>query len=184
MQRLNLSSTSCALAAIAVLTLGACTKHEEPAAVAALPPPPPPPAPVPPPPSADDQLNGRLAELGATPSDAGWRVTLSSAKFRDGKVSFAADDEATVTKVITLLQRDSHLRVQIENYTDKRGPKARVRELSQMHANAVVRDLTSKGGDEARIQAEGRVESPGKPRVEFIFSNAEGEFPPPPVEHS
>ena len=179
----KLNGASCALAALALLSLGACTKHQEPAPVAALPPPPPP-APPPPSPSADDQLNGRLAVLGATPKDAGWTVTLTSAKFKQGKVSFGTDEEATLAKIAVLLKDNSHLRVQVEDYTEKRGPKARTQELSQMHANAVLRDLTAQGADEARIQAEGRVESSGAPRIEIIFSNAEGEFKPTPAQNA
>lgn len=40
MRILNASARSCALLAAALLSLGACSKHEEPAPVAALPSPP------------------------------------------------------------------------------------------------------------------------------------------------
>ena len=183
MRRLSGSGISGALVAVALLGLGACTKHEEPAPIAAIPPPPPPPLP-PPPPSADDQLKARLEQLGAKPSAGGYTVTLASAKFRGGKASFDSDDEATITKIVGLLRDEPQVRVQIEDYTDKRGPRARVQERSQMHANAVLRDLTSQGGDEARIQAQGRVNLSTSPRIDIVFSNAEGEFRPGPLENS
>ncbi len=187
MQKPSASGISLVLVAIMALSLGACTRHEEPAPAAApiaaqpLPPPAPPP---PPHPSADDQLQQHLAELGATPSNVGWTITLKSAQFGHGKVSFAADDEATLTKIANLLKDNSHLRLQIEDYTVKQGPKARLEEISQMRANAVSRDLTAKGGDQGRIQAEGRVDRSESPGIEIIFSNAEGDFPQPPVENS
>jgi outer membrane protein OmpA-like peptidoglycan-associated protein len=166
----------CALLALVLLSLGACSKHEEPAPVVALPPPPPP-AP-PPAPSADDQLKGQLSSLGATASTGGWSVTLSSATFRASKVALSPDERVTLGKIVALLKDNPHLRVQIENYASERGAKARVQEVSQMHANAVLRELTSNGAEEGRIQAQGLVDTSKSSRVEIIFSNAEGEFSP------
>ena len=183
MRKLSGSFISCALLAMALLELDGCAQKEEPAVVAVAPPPPPP-ALAPPPPSADGQLHARLAHLGAKPTDGGWTLTLSSAKFRGGKVDFAADEEGTVTTIVSLLQGEPHLRLQVENYIDKRGPKAREQERSQMDANAVLRHLTAEGGDTVRIQTEGRIDTSTASRIEIIFSNAEGEFRPAPVENS
>ena len=182
MRRPSDSRPSCALLALMLLSVGACAKHVEPAPLATLPPPLPP-AP-PPPPSADDQLQRQLLSLGATPSDGGWSVTLSSATFRAGKVSFSPEEQVTIGKIVALLKDRPHLRVQIENYIDRRGTKARVQELSQMHANAVLRDLTSGEADDGRIQAQGELDTSNNSRVEIFFSNAEGEFRPAPVETS
>jgi len=183
MDNLSKSRAACTLMALMLLSLGACAKHEEPAPIAALPPPPPPPPP-PPAPSADDQLQGQLSSLGATSSVGGWTVTLSSASFRADKVVFSAEEQATIGKIVALLKDNTHVRLQIENYIDKRGAKARVQELSQMHANAIFRYLASHGVEEGRIQSQGEVDTSKQSRVEIIFSIAAGEFRPAPVENS
>lgn len=183
MQILNKSTTMLALVTVVLLSLGACAKREEPAPVAAMPPPPPPP-PTTSPPSADEQIRNQLSQIGAKPTDGGYTVTLSSAKFRSGNVSFSSDEDVTLQKIADVLKANPHVRVQIENYSEKRGPKRRMEELAQEHAGAVLRNLISKGADEDRIQAQGRVDPATKPRVEITFSNAEGEFHPAPLENS
>lgn len=181
MRRLIASGTTIAVLAVILLSLGACSKHEEPTPVAALPPP----LPTPPPaPSADDLLQAQLGQLGAKSSNGGWSVTLSSGKFRTSKVEFASDEQATLKTIGALLKRNPHLLVRIENYIDKRDSGAHLEKVSQMQANAVLRDLTSSGADESQIQAQGQVDTSTNPRVEIIFSNAEGEFHPAPVENS
>jgi outer membrane protein OmpA-like peptidoglycan-associated protein len=130
-----------AVMAVLFLSLGACEKHQEVPPVAAL--------------------------FGAKPGDGGWTVTLSSAKFKAGKVSLAPDDEATIGKIAELLKANLQLRILIEDYADEHGSRTHTQRLSQEHANAVLRDLTSMGVG-----------------VEFIFSNAGGEFRPAPVENS
>lgn len=182
------SMSSGALGAVLVLTLlglGACAKHDEPAQVAALPPPPPPPPQPPPPaPSADELLQRQLAQLGAKPGDGGWSVTLVSGHFHAGKVAFSADEQATIESISALLKGNPHLRLQIDNYLDKRGSNAHLKEVSQMQANSILRDLTASGADEDRMQAQGKVDSSQHSRVEVVFSNVDGEFRPAPVENS
>ena len=182
MQKLSRCGPSGAVMAVLVLSLGACEKHQEAPPVAALPPPSPQlPAPIP---SADDLLQGQFAQFGAKPGDGGWTVTLSSAKFKAGKVSFAPDDEATIGKIAELLNANLQLRILIEDYADEHGSRTHTQRLSQEHANAVLRDLTSMGVDPGKVQAQGRFDDSKNPRVEFIFSNAGGEFRPAPVENS
>ena len=183
MQKLNRCGPSAAITVLLFLGLGACTKHQEAPPLAALPPPPPTPLPTPIP-SADDLLHGQFAQFGAKPGDGGWTVTLSSAKFKAGKVSFAPEDEATVTKIAELLKANLQLRILIEDYAEERGSRAHTQRLSQQHANAVLRDLASTGVDPGKVQAQGRVDDSKNPRVKFIFSNAAGEFRPAPVENS
>ena len=100
------------------------------------------------------------------------------------KVSFAPDDEATIGKIAELLNANLQLRILIEDYADEHGSRTHTQRLSQEHANAVLRDLTSMGVDPGKVQAQGRVDDSKNPRVEFIFSNAGGEFRPAPVENS
>ena len=184
MRKITESSVSGTLLALLLLGVSACAKHEEPAPIAALPPPlPPPPAP-PAAPSPDDQLQRQLSNLGAAAGNGGWSLTLSSARFRAGKVTFSSEEQVTLEKIVTLVKQNQHLRMQIENYLDKRGAKARIQQLSQMQANAVLRDLESMGADEARIQSQGEVDTSRNSRIEIVFSNANGEFNPAPTENS
>jgi OOP family OmpA-OmpF porin len=184
MRKIRLSTASCAVTAALLVGLSACAKHQESPPVAALPPPPPPPPPPAPPPSPDAVLQGQLENLGARQTDGGWTVTLPSAKYTGGRVSFGSEDQATLGKVVELLKANLQLRVLIEDYGNARGSKAHAHEVSQMHANAVLRDLTRNGVDPAKIQAQGNIGAAQHPRVEIIFSNAAGEFRPAPVENS
>lgn len=184
MARPGIPGTAGAVLATLFLGLGACSKHQDPPPIVAMPSPPPAPPPAPLPPSADQLLQGQYEQLGAKPSDGGRTVILSSAKFRGRTVSFAPDDAATVGKIAELLKANLQLRVLIEDYTDGHGSRAHQQQLSQQHADAVLRDLTSSGVDATKIQAQGRVDDSKNSRVEFIFSNAAGEFRPAPVENS
>jgi outer membrane protein OmpA-like peptidoglycan-associated protein len=177
--------------------LGACSPQPKAAPpTAAAPPPPPPPLP-PPPPSADDVLQKQLVQLGAVQNTDGWTLPIATAKFKGTKASFDADDQAKLDQVGTLMKSTPHLRIVVENHAAAKGSKAHThshghqQEESQLHANAVLRDLTAAGADEDRIQAVGTVvattnaAAQAKPAnqanagIDLRFSNAEGEFPPP-----
>lgn len=182
MRKISVSVVSCAVSTALLLGLSACVKHQEAPPVAALPPPaPPPPAP---PPSPDEVLQGQLQNIGARQTDGGWTVTLQGAKYTAGRVSFPAEGQATMGKIAELLKANLQLRILIEDYGNTRRSKTHAQEVSQMHADAVLRELTSNGVDPAKIQAQGRVGDPHNPRVEIIFSNAAGDFRPAPVENS
>ena len=168
-----------ALAAFAIVGLSACERHQETPPVAALPPPPPPPPPAPAAPNPDEQVQGQLAQLGAIQTAHGWTLTLADTKFRGGKVALEPSD-TRIQKVADALKSSPHLRVLIEAYTAQKRSKSHALEVSQIHANAVLRALTADGADEARIQAQGLVD-PHDQRVDIVFSNAAGEFPPPPA---
>ncbi len=172
-------------AVIGVIALTGCQQHvQAPPIAAAVPPPPPPPAP-PPPPSADDQLQAQLSQLSAAPDGKGWTLSLDSGKFKGLNVSFDEVDSARLAKVADLMKSSPNLRLQIETYPGNRGSKLHRKDLAQIHANSVLRDLTDQGADVARIQAfavdnmgiqpaVGKSHNPKK--VEIIFSNTEGEF--------
>jgi outer membrane protein OmpA-like peptidoglycan-associated protein len=147
-------------------------------------PPPPPPAP-PPLPTEDDKLRGELGQLNAEPRSQGWTLSLESAKFAGLKVSLDEGDTARLGKVVDLMKSFPNLRLQIEAYPGNVGPKSHRKDLAQMHANSVLRDLSQQGADEDRIQAfAADVTMPSPPagtspkpsKVDIIFSNAEGEF--------
>ena len=107
-----------------LLNLGACAKHQGEPAINAPPAALPAPPPAPPPPNPDDLLQGQLEQLGAKPGDGGWTVTLSSAEYKEGKATFAPDDEVTVGKIAELLKANLQLRVLIEDYTGGHGSRA------------------------------------------------------------
>jgi outer membrane protein OmpA-like peptidoglycan-associated protein len=184
MGKVVISGTLGVVMAMLLLNLGACAKHQGEPARNAPPAPLPAPHPAPPPPNPDDLLQGQLEQLGAKPGDGGWTVTLPSGEYKEGKATFAPDDEVTVGKIAELLKANLQLRVLIEDYTDGHGSRAHQQRLSQRHADAVLHDLTTSGVDATKIQAQGRVDDSQKSRVKFIFSNAAGEFRPAPVENS
>jgi outer membrane protein OmpA-like peptidoglycan-associated protein len=171
-------------AVIGVIALTGCKQHiDAPPIAAAGPPPLPPPAPAPPP-SADDQLQAQLSQLSAAPSSQGWTMSLNSGKFTRFKVRFDKEDAAHLAKVAELMKSSPNLRLQIGAYPGNYDSKLHRKDLAQIHANSVLRDLTDQGADQARIQAfavdrgtqpaAGPLSNPHK--VEIIFSNAEGEF--------
>ncbi len=191
MTNANRLSVAMGFAVLSALSLGACSPQPKAVPpVAAAPPPPPPPLP-PPPPSADDVLQKQLVQLGAVQNTDGWTLPIANATFKGTKVSFDADDQAKLDQVTRLMKDTPHLRVVVENRAEAKRSKAHAhsqahqQEESQLHANAVLRDLTAAGADEDRIQAVGKTTDPAKPAdqanagVDLRFSNAEGEFPPP-----
>jgi len=166
-------------AAIGIITLSGCQRHVEapPMTVAAAPPAPPTPPPEPPPPpSADDVLHTELSQLQALPGSEGWTLSLYSGKFTGLKASFDSGDAARLAKVIELMKNSPNLRLQIEAYPGNRGSKSRRKELAQIHANSVLRDLVDHGADEARIQAFAAASAANPEKVQILFSDAEGEF--------
>jgi outer membrane protein OmpA-like peptidoglycan-associated protein len=168
-------------AAICLSALSGCQQHVEAPKLAdtAAPLPPPPPEP-PPPPSADDELHTALSQLQAVPGSAGWELSLDSGKFTGLKVRFDSQDAAHLAKIVDLMKRSPNLRLQIEAYPGNRGSKSHRRELAQIHANSVLRNLIDRGADEARIQAFAAdtpaAHAAGADKVAIIFSNADGEF--------
>ena len=145
---------------------------------APAPPPVAPPAP-PSPPSADDVLHGELADLGAAQGTDGWNLSIATASFKGGKVSFDSDDQSKINKVIDILRNTPDLRVVIGGYPDGRGSKAHQAKNAQLHANAVLRDMTRNGADAGRIQAIGKDADPTKRGIDLAFSDAEGQFSVP-----
>jgi outer membrane protein OmpA-like peptidoglycan-associated protein len=176
-----------------LLALNGCAKKQEgelptTAASEAAPPPPPPP----PPPSADEKLNSALEKVGGKHGDAGWIITLSSARYKPGQTAFEPEDTAKLDAIVEILKGNPHLRILVQAYTDNRGSPERNKELSQQRANAVMRRLTTADVDGGRMQAVGRgEEQPVAPnstsagreqnrRIEILFSDADGQFAPAP----
>jgi outer membrane protein OmpA-like peptidoglycan-associated protein len=147
----------------------------------AIPPPPPQPTPA-------EQLQERLSQLGATSSDRGQVVTLSSADFAPGQTSFEPADSSRIDNIVQLLKDRSDVHVLIQGYTDSRGSDSRNQTLSQQRAEAVQQALVERGVDATRIRVEGLGEAnpvasndtaEGRQqnrRVEIVFSDAEGRF--------
>lgn len=182
MMNANRLSVAMGLSVLLAMSMAACTRQQPPAPpTAAAPPPSPPPPPPPPPPSADDLLQKQLAQLGAVQNVGGWTLPIATAKFKGTKASFDADDQARLDQVAQLMKNTPHLRVVVENHGEGRGSKAHRHEESQLHANAVLRDLTAAGADEGRLQAIGKLADQADQAdrgIDLRFSDAEGEFPP------
>jgi outer membrane protein OmpA-like peptidoglycan-associated protein len=193
MRKYAQASTSIVIVAIAIFALSACEKHPEAPPAAAVMPPPPPPAAAPTPPSADDQLQSHLSDIGASSTDRGWVLSFSTASFMHGAVTFASEDDAKITKLVALLKDYPDARVLIDAYAGDHRSGSRDKELTQMHANAVMRKLTAGGLDPGRVQAQGEV-APGTSkapdaerrsgRLDIVISDAEGQFRPSPVKNS
>jgi len=75
--------------------------------------------------------------------------------FDSGKATVKADSQATVDKMLVLLQQAPQLKLEIAGHTDNVGNAAANQKLSEQRAQALMQALTSKGINNTRLIAKG-----------------------------
>jgi OOP family OmpA-OmpF porin len=114
------------------------------------PPPAPPPPPPPPPPSRREQ---QLRETK--------QITLDNLHFETGSAQLTSDSEADLREAGEALEKYPNLRIEVQGHTDKTGPEALNKRLSQQRAETVrqylldhyrlkPQNVTAKGYGETR----------------------------------
>jgi outer membrane protein OmpA-like peptidoglycan-associated protein len=140
--------------------------------------------------SEADKLRGDLAALQAKPTDRGMVLTLGDVLFDTGKSELKAGAMGTVERVGDFLRANGAYHLIIEGHTDSTGSDDFNLQLSDRRAQAVRGALQSRGVTGDRIVARGLGETypiasnddaSGRQqnrRVEIVFSDAQGAFPP------
>lgn len=83
------------------------------------------------------------------------RLVLYGIRFDTNSDVPRADSEATLQQLLELLQKQAGLRLQVEGHTDSTNTDAYNQELSERRAKAVVKWLTGKGIEPARLSGKG-----------------------------
>ena len=140
--------------------------------------------------SEADKLRSDLAALQAKPTDRGMVLTLGDVLFDTGKSELKAGAMGTVERVADFLRANGAYHLIIEGHTDSTGSDDFNLQLSERRAQAVRGALQSRGVTGDRIVARGLGETypvasnddaSGRQqnrRVEIVFSDAQGAFPP------
>ena len=137
------------------------------------------------------RLKKELADLQAKPTERGMVLTLGDVLFDTGASTLRSGTANELDRVAQFLVANSGIRVIVEGHTDSRGSDAYNQGLSERRAGAVLNSLVRTAGvDSRRIRAVGlgeaypvasNVGAAGQQqnrRVEILFSDAGGAFPP------
>jgi outer membrane protein OmpA-like peptidoglycan-associated protein/Tfp pilus assembly protein PilF len=93
------------------------------------------------------------------PAAAGQPVTLNNVFFETGSAKLRPESGAELDELAALLQKNRHLRIQINGHTDDVGEAAFNQRLSEQRAQTVLEYLSSKGVAAERLRAKGFGES-------------------------
>ncbi len=86
-------------------------------------------------------------------------VTLPNVFFEFDKSEIRPEAAFELDKIAETLMKYEDINIKIESYTDRRGPEAYNKKLSEARAQSTLEYLVSKGIDESRLTAEGMGES-------------------------
>ena len=138
----------------------------------------------------DEALQRQLAQIDARDTARGMVVTLPDVLFDLGGSRLKPGGRRTLEQLVGVMQRFPERRVLLEGFTDNIGPQFINYDLSQRRAEALRTALLAVGGDARRIDisaqgpffpvasnstSSGRAQNR---RVEVIFSDENGRFPP------
>lgn len=141
-------------------------------------------------PERDSALQQQLERLNARPTPRGMVLTLPDVLFDSGGATLRPGHEATLDRIVGVMQRFPERRVLLEGFTDDVGAETVNYDLSQRRAEAFRAALLARGAEARRIDvsaqgeafpvagndtAAGRAQNR---RVEVIFSDARGRFAP------
>ena len=138
----------------------------------------------------DEALQRQLAQIDPRDTARGLVVTLPDVLFDLGGSRLKPGGRRTLEQLVGVMQRFPERRVLLEGFTDNIGPQFINYDLSQRRAEALRTALLAVGGDARRIDisaqgpffpvasnstSSGRAQNR---RVEVIFSDENGRFPP------
>ena len=138
----------------------------------------------------DEALQRQLAQIDPRDTARGMVVTLPDVLFDLGGSRLKPGGRRTLEQLVGVMQRFPERRVLLEGFTDNIGPQFINYDLSQRRAEALRTALLAVGGDARRIDisaqgpffpvasnstSSGRAQNR---RVEVIFSDENGRFPP------
>lgn len=93
--------------------------------------------------------------LSLSKPEIGTSKTLRNIFFEFGKATFTSDSYEELNKMVSFLEANPQVNVEIAGHTDNIGTAAYNKKLSQLRANKVVDYLTGKGIDRRRLNAVG-----------------------------
>lgn len=93
--------------------------------------------------------------LSLSKPEVGTSKTLRNIFFEFGKATFTSESYEELNKMVSFLEANSQVNVEIAGHTDNIGSAAVNKKLSQLRANKVVDYLTGKGIDRRRLNAVG-----------------------------
>ena len=137
-----------------------------------------------------DDAQQQLADLAAKKTDRGMVITLGDVLFDTGKDTLKSGAAVNLDRLSKYLESSPGTKIIVEGHTDSRGSDDYNDALSQRRAQSVAGVLENQGISADRISTVGRgkrypVASNDTPagrqqnrRVEIVFSDAQGQFPP------
>jgi len=93
--------------------------------------------------------------LSLSKPEVGTSKTLRNIFFEFGKATFTSDSYEELNKMVSFLEANPQVNVEIAGHTDDVGAASYNKKLSQLRANKVVNYLTEKGIDRRRLNAKG-----------------------------
>jgi outer membrane protein OmpA-like peptidoglycan-associated protein len=132
----------------------------------------------------------QLADMEAKKTERGMVVTLSDVLFDTGQDTLKPGADLNLDRLSKYLEGSPGTKIIVEGHTDSRGSDAYNDALSNRRAQSVAEALESHGVSADRIDAVGRgkhypvasndtaVGRQENRRVEIVFSDAKGQFPP------
>lgn len=102
-----------------------------------------------------DHVRNQLTDLQSTVTDRGLVVTLGDVMFAVDRAELTAGGQRSLDQLVTAIQSDPEVQLNIEGHTDSTGGRDYNLSLSQRRAESVRNYLTRRGVDAARIQSMG-----------------------------
>ena len=102
----------------------------------------------------DDKDQCSNTPKGATVDSRGCWI-LKDLKFDTAKADIKADGARILDDVVTIMQANPSLKIEIQGHTDNKGSSAYNKTLSQKRANAVMEYIAKKGVEKERLSAIG-----------------------------
>ena len=114
--------------------------------------------------SKEEQRVKVIKDLYLAPVEVGQSIRLNNIFFETGKAELKAESHAELDRVVTFLQENPKMKIEIAGHTDNVGSASFNKKLSGSRAQAVAEYVVKKGVDEDRISYKGY--GPSKPEAD------------------
>ncbi|MBE2245868.1 MAG: OmpA family protein [Candidatus Competibacteraceae bacterium] len=94
-------------------------------------------------------------DLLLTPIEVGQTIRLNNVFFDSGKFDLREESYSELNRVVTLLNKNPNISIEVSGHTDAVGNDATNQTLSQNRANSVCAYITGKGIDKSRLTCKG-----------------------------